>query len=414
MAAIVESLGSENIEERSKAMAELQELAGAGLTLEEGVYALQRAAEIFPPLTEDWLDVSEELVSAAAREPIPEHIPVIREYFGHYSPRAQGRAIGMIASLESRAATEAFTALLDDVSEEAQVTNLGTMTENPRYNDILFPAILRHVQHPALRGPLSSVILAHLTSGTVKDTSIQSEISKAMIGLHDELRAKLHPHQKSEGLDWMWDDEYQEPRSLAALVLDVLGHTTTPEAERGLVEALEYKDPQLKMFAVLGLAGHGKQPPRQPLREIAKSSETRNWVYRGLAELDRLDLFPAEYATQEAFAESEMVNWLTYPTELARVPDEIELMAVIPETLEEGAGETYVFRFRTLPPHWAAREGWMAGAAGPFLFAESPSPDARRGTFSTFTSWDEHSPEEHLRMIKETRDRAHEPWELDR
>jgi hypothetical protein len=133
-----------------------------------------------------------------------------------------------------------------------------------------------------------------------------------------------------------------------------------------------------------------------------------------LAELDRLDLFPTQYATQEAFAESEMVDWLTYPTELSRVPDEIELMAVVPEAHEEGPGDTYVFRFRTLPPHWAAKKGWTAGVAGPFLRTESPTPDARGGTFSTFTSWDEHSPEEHLRLIRETRSRAKDPWGLDR
>jgi hypothetical protein len=235
-----------------------------------------------------------------------------------------------------------------------------------------------------------------------------------MIGLHDDLRAKLGPLQNSEDRDWMWDDEYQEPRSLAALVLDVLGHVVTPEAERGLVDALEYQDPRLKMFAVLGLVVHGKEPPHEPLKEIAQSSETRNWVYRGLAELDRLDLFPTEYATPEAFAEAEMVDWLTYPTQLGCVPDEIELMAVIPENHEAGAGESYVFRFRTLPPHWAAKEGWMAGVAGPFLLVESPSPDPRGGTFSTFAGWDEYSPEEHLRKTKEARDRAHEPLELDR
>jgi hypothetical protein len=407
MATIVERLSSESGEERSKAVTELQGLAN--LTVEESVNALYAASAIFLPLTEGWLDASEELVSAAAQEPIPEHIPVIREHFRLYSPRAQGAAIGLVATLESRAATETFTFLLDDVSEEAQVTTLGTMTEKPRHADVLFPEVLRHVRHPALRGPLSSLILAHLTSGTVTGTSIQPEISSAMIGLHDELRAQLSPLQKSEGRDWMWDEQYQEPRFIAALVLDIFGHITTPEAERGLVEALDYQDPRLRMFAVLGLLSHGKEPPHESLFEIAKSAETRNWVYRGLAELDRLDLLPAEYTTQKAFAEAEMVDWLTYPTELARAPDEIELMAVVPETCEEGAGETYVFRFRTLPPHWAAKEGWMAGVAGPFLLSESPSPDARGGTFSTFTSWKEHSPEEHLRTIRETRARAHEP-----
>jgi hypothetical protein len=41
-----------------------------------------------------------------------------------------------------------------------------------------------------------------------------------------------------------------------------------------------------------------------------------------------VDLFRKDIM-QEAFAESDMVNWLTYPTELGHVPDKIELMQVL-------------------------------------------------------------------------------------
>lgn len=47
-----------------------------------------------------------------------------------------------------------------------------------------------------------------------------------------------------------------------------------------------------------------------------------------LKRLGNTSLFPETYRTQKAFAEADMVNWL-YPTELNRVPDEIELMKVV-------------------------------------------------------------------------------------
>ena len=63
--------------------------------------------------------------------------------------------------------------------------------------------------------------------------------------------------------------------------------------------------------------------------------------------------------------------------------------------------EVYLFRFRTVPPHWSADDGWMAGVAGPYLKRETPSPEAHGGTFSQFTPWDSKTPEEHVHDIQE-------------
>ena len=103
-----------------------------------------------------------------------------------------------------------------------------------------------------------------------------------------------------------------------------------------------------------------------------------------------------------------MVRWLVYPTERGRVPDEIQLGAVVaadPETYG-GAADFYVFNFRTLEPHWSAKKGWMAGVSGPFLQKDAPSPVPLGGTFSTFTAWDAKSPADHVRVNQDHLDEA--------
>ncbi|MCI0624687.1 MAG: hypothetical protein L0387_24085 [Acidobacteria bacterium] len=60
----------------------------------------------------------------------------------------------------------------------------------------------------------------------------------------------------------------------------------------------------------------------------------------------------------------------------------------------------FVFRFRMKAPHWAAKDGWAAGVAGPYMTAGEPCPDAA-GTFSQFEAYDSRSPEEHVKFIHE-------------
>jgi hypothetical protein len=68
---------------------------------------------------------------------------------------------------------------------------------------------------------------------------------------------------------------------------------------------------------------------------------------------------------------------------------------------DAGWADYYLFRFRTAPPHWAARYGWIAGVAGPFLRKDAPTIQALGDTFSTFTPWDRKPPAEHVEDVRE-------------
>ncbi|MGC8539782.1 MAG: hypothetical protein ACP5QA_04040, partial [Phycisphaerae bacterium] len=137
--------------------------------------------------------------------------------------------------------------------------------------------------------------------------------------------------------------------------------------------------------------------PATALESVAASAETRNWLHFALTSLGRTELFPARFATHEAFAESDMVSWLTFPTELARTPHEIELMATFPGTT--GDQRYYLFRYRA-----HEHDEWLAGVAGPFSTGTPPAPQEGKATWSSFTAWDTKTPREHfvdLTKIKE-------------
>jgi hypothetical protein len=145
----------------------------------------------------------------------------------------------------------------------------------------------------------------------------------------------------------------------------------------------------------------GADPEPGDLERFARDRETRRVLYDALEHHHQLRLFPAQYLTPEAMAEADLVLWLAHPNELAALPDEIELMAAVPAPGKDFEGQRYfVFRYRTRPPHWAAKDGWLAGVSGPYSVDGPVSPGAS-GTFSRFEAYDSKAPEEHVRVMHE-------------
>jgi hypothetical protein len=209
--------------------------------------------------------------------------------------------------------------------------------------------------------------------------------------------------QQSDGNAWLWDEDYAMLRYEVEMLLDLIGHLPTSNAEAALRAVFTLRDPLLKFWAVLGLLRQGKDVEQPVLDELAARAVTRNKLYHLLHEAEMDDRFPKPCATQAAFAGSDMVDWLTYPTELAREPDEIEQVAVVTQEMAAPLGlvDYYVFRFRTLPPHWAAEQGWMGGVSGPYIRAEEPTPNAQGQTFSKFEPWEGTTPEQLVHEIQE-------------
>jgi hypothetical protein len=142
----------------------------------------------------------------------------------------------------------------------------------------------------------------------------------------------------------------------------------------------------------------GQPPDPEQVEALARNAETRVTLYTALKEIQRQDLFPAAYTSLEQIAESHLVTWLLHPNELGAVPDEITCVKRIERVEADLSPETltfFVFKYRALPPHWAADKGWMAGIAGPY-FANDDPWEPPFCVFSRFEAFDSATPEEHL------------------
>jgi hypothetical protein len=127
------------------------------------------------------------------------------------------------------------------------------------------------------------------------------------------------------------------------------------------------------LWGALGLTRAAQAVPHEVFRQIAAWPDCRITLARELETLERPDLFPNDFMNQPSRAEATMVDWLLFPTELGRAPDEIRQLQVTPIETDDGLTDLYVFAFRTHAPHWLSEKDWVVGVAGPFLTDNQPT-----------------------------------------
>jgi hypothetical protein len=126
---------------------------------------------------------------------------------------------------------------------------------------------------------------------------------------------------------------------------------------------------------------------------------TRQLTFELLTERQLMDLFPQEFYTIELAAESNLANWLEFPTELDALPDEIEHVERVTIDFDGNNVFYHVFKFRVNEPHWLAKDGWVLGVVGPY-FDDSNPYDHPSATFSRFSSkFGETTPEDEARWV---------------
>ncbi|MDP1813496.1 MAG: hypothetical protein Q8K92_03530 [Leadbetterella sp.] len=153
---------------------------------------------------------------------------------------------------------------------------------------------------------------------------------------------------------------------------------------------------------------HDKLVSRKELNEndvlpFAKNVLTRDDAFQLLAIHNKTNLFPKEYNTLIKGAESNLANWLEFPTELDACPDEIEYIKRVSFDFDGQNNYVHyeVFKCRVYEPHWAAKDGWFLGVVGPY-FDDSKPYDFPQDTFSRISSkLDEVTPEEEAKWVHE-------------
>lgn len=190
---------------------------------------------------------------------------------------------------------------------------------------------------------------------------------------------QVRPFQREAGHSWRWQDEYQDPRNEAGLLLDILGYVPGEEVIAELQKALTLSDCRLVMFAALSLLRQRQLLAPETIERIAECDETRGLFKQLLEELEFGFLFPPNYKDPESAARSAMVTWLTHPNEWECAPDEMDLIGIVDNDI-------FVYEFSTNHGHWSAEQGRVAGISG-------------RETFSDFQASDSATAEEHARRM---------------
>lgn len=368
-------------------------------SLKDQIRMLEEAAKPYPGRGYMGKSVGAWVIASATRNPDPRLTGVIAKNFQQYDLPGKQEALGYLSSVNDRENIEAFADLFTKHAAEILVFPAGILEQNYSYRDIIFPKLLTvSPESPAYSGVLL-LLLKYLQAGRISAEALHQQYP-LIIQYSRQLRSKLD----ARGTGNKWDDpELFELTDNAGIVADLLGSFHDRAAIEELQKFLLQHDNRLKMFAAVSLLKQDQPVSDAAAFTIAADPEARNLFYESLAALKKESFFPAKYATQASFAESDMINWLTYPTELGRLPDSIELMETPEFDLPGGGDKAVFFLFRFKSDHEGFKDyGWMAGVSGYYLKSEMPTTSSNGYTFSSFEKWDAKTPDRHIEELRET------------
>ena len=107
-----------------------------------------------------------------------------------------------------------------------------------------------------------------------------------------------------------------------------------------LNDILKLEKNNVNYYAVATLLSAGHSVPTNVIISLANDMVYADMTYAILKQHGLQSLFPTELSTPEYLAKSDLVHWLTYPTELGKQPDQIEFLGKVKKK-----EEYYVFRY---------------------------------------------------------------------
>jgi len=143
---------------------------------------------------------------------------------------------------------------------------------------------------------------------------------------------------------------------------------------------------------------NGRDLTDKEVYPFAQNLLTREITYLLLNDHHKTDLFPQEYYSIVKGAESNLANWLEFPSKLGVCPDEIEHIKRVSVYSDKQRKNVHyeVFKFRVNEPHRASKDGWLLGVVGTY-FDDSKPYDFPHLTNSRFVGFDQVSPEEEVK-----------------
>lgn len=364
-------------------------------------YLIYASSSVYINNEDEHLDCSGSLIKYVSQFEVSNLVPSLADNFKDMSVWAKSLTLELLTRTNTPESLKAFMALLEVYSQEEYIEQflIDLTGEEEEAVSLLFPHLLKYLNILSLSYSIKLYIWKCLTMDTLKSADIQT-VDRSLLYEYESLKMPLISFQSVLNTH-MWTKNYQSLRGEAGLLLDIFGYLDSGKVTEVLNDALLLNDNRLKFFAAISLLRKEEPVNIQVLYDIASDSETRNILYDTLSEMDLEDLFPKQFFNQVDFAESEMVSWLTFPTELGCVPTEILCEAIITKQHNDfGEVDYYVFKFKSDEEDWL-ESGWMAGVTGCYKRNNQPTTETVSYTFSNFEPWESKSPEEHLNFLSE-------------
>jgi hypothetical protein len=357
--------------------------------------AILYAAETleFPLPEYDWEDGLENILTHLWRNPYPILTTAIGRIYGKLTDtRRRCALLTLLGTIGTREAAEAFMACVQGHGWPSEVHGrfIEELEKLLVHYDVLLPDIVPSA------GRLSKYV-AQSVLGAIANRRFKVEDAGdrlealapyTLASLKKALRSAARKQHKP-GIEWRFAQNYHSARYQACVLLDLAGRLSDFRLSDLLGEAMGFQDPRIVTFATVARLRRGEKVGQRPIARAAACHETRAILFNELDSLKLLRLFPEKWRTWEAFGAAQMVEWLLYPAELGREPDDLRLEQTY-WIDQRSKRAMFIWQFRT------QGDPWMAAVSGPHLLQGKPRPLDGCLTFSRFEKWSSGTPLEHL------------------
>ena|GEM_PF-2290358 len=386
-----------------KKIEKLEKLSEKHIALDDALAVIGSLNYQYAKREYDFEDTQTDLLRCLRNINDPALVDPLKHVYGELSGEAKGEVIILLSEIDSK---DAVYSIFDLLSNDIKNKKTNSICLHGWKNSFIqpehvFPRLIDFLSTEDYLSEILMTTLLYMENDKIKGSILISYVD-LFIEIYDRYAQKINSLDVDrEVKNWFYGDEYLEIREDFAILVDLFGFIDDNRIADLLRNSLGNKDPRIVLFSTISLMRKNQQIDKRYCEVIARDPEMRKWFFDYCQKNDCFSCFPKQYLSQEKLAESDMVNWLIFPTELGSAPDDIQLEATVTIDVDSEEAEYFLFKFKVDPPHWASEDGWMAGISGPFIKSKYPTIEDCSGTFSAFEKWEEKSKDEHIQNIRE-------------
>ncbi|MFB7138652.1 hypothetical protein ACFCYN_03205 [Gottfriedia sp. NPDC056225] len=403
---IVKQLHHQDLYQRAKGIDQLRKSLGSGASIESLIYLLEEAGSNFPKSKEDWDDGSYHLVGFCSEFEIQELIIPIEQNFEAYSERAKLQSLYLLINLKSDLARDVYIRIIDKyILQFSLDIDVQFIFEETNWTPHLVKKLLHLIENNETAVSIFHLILlCHRNSKSLSFTSEEADYVKEQIKHYYKFKRDSYLNYDDDyDLKYVyqaWKESYLFVRTEMGICLQLMQFYYDDFMHGYLEEAIDFKDPYLKVDAVISLMEQDVQIEMEILDYCAHNIESANWFYTKLNEGSKNKLYSFTEDHQYSFVKNRLFLYLISHEDFGVIPDDIEVVKRF-DTANYYEEEVtfYLTRFRSNQENWDEND-WMAAYVGAYITEQIPSPRFIDETITAFTSWDKYTLDEHKKQLE--------------